>query len=472
MSIPNWVKKHRTSGTEIKQIGAHYYVYEVSSAWNPELKRAKKISGKLLGKITKENGFVARAIRIQIDEKTRLCVKEYGVSFLIESIMKDYVTGLKEFFPKEWQQIVVAAYSRLLHQSPLKNVGLHFEHGYLSEIYPNVAVGSKAIADMLHSIGTQRDNIVKFFKRFQGSGGYVLVDGTNFSNNSEAPLIELGYDPNMSFNPQAKLLFAYAQKKTPVYYRLVPGNINDVKSFKLCLKESGLTDVTIIVDKGFYSQSNIAELENDNLSFIIPLPRNSALINYDNFKKIEKTKFNGYFSFNTKTIWFKSDNKIAIFLNEELKLQEQNDYLRRLETHPEEYSIEQFHAKEHSFGTLALLSNIPGISSEELYARYKSRVAIEQLFDSFKNLLVADRSYMRDNQSLEGWMFINYIALCWYYKIYSELLNANILNKVSVNDILSRLSKINKVKINNSWVLSEITTKSQKSFAQLGIHIT
>ncbi len=473
MSIPDWVKKHRVPKTEIKAIGGNYYVYEVSSVWDGKLGRARKVSGKLLGKITRESGFIARLARISIDGKARLCVKEYGVSCLIESSMQEYTEALKKFFPNEWQQVLVAAYSRLLHQSPLKNVSLHYEHSFLSELYTGIPVGGKAISEMLHSIGSQRDKIVKFFGEFQGKGGYVLFDGTNFTNNSDASLVELGYDPSMAFKPQAKLLFAYAQQqKAPAYYRLVPGNINDVKSFKLCLKESGLSDITIIADKGFYSQSNVAELQQNNLRFIIPLPRNSSLIDYSLFKTIDKSKFDGYFTFNSRTIWFRSNNGVTIYLNEELKLSEQDNYLKRIETHPEEYSIKEFHNKEHSFGTLALLSNLTGVTPQKLYSQYKSRAAIEQLFDSFKNLLDADRSYMRDNQGLEGWMFINYIALCWYYKLYSLLLDADLLAKFSVFDLLTMLSKISKIKIQNSWVLSEITSRSTKLFQKLGFHIT
>lgn len=79
---------------------------------------------------------------------------------------------------------------------------------------------------------------------------------------------------------------------------------------------------------------------------------------------------------------------------------------------------------------------------------------------------------MQNEKSLEGWMFINYIALCWYYKIYSLLVNHKLINKVSVNDILQRLSKINKVRINSSWVLSEITAKTNSLIKTLGVTVT
>lgn len=42
---------------------------------------------------------------------------------------------------------------------------------------------------------------------------------------------------------------------------------------------------------------------------------------------------------------------------------------------------------------------------------YKSRQAIEVLFDSTKNVLEADHTYMQNEQTLKGWMFVNHITL-------------------------------------------------------------
>jgi hypothetical protein len=69
--------------------------------------------------------------------------KEYGATVLFQELMSDSILQLEKIFPSEWQQIVVAAYARLVHQSPLKNIELHYDHSYLSERYPGVPVGRK-----------------------------------------------------------------------------------------------------------------------------------------------------------------------------------------------------------------------------------------------------------------------------------------------------------------------------------------
>ena len=39
------------NGTELRRLNGHYYLYEVTSKWNPDKKRSIKITGKLLCKI-------------------------------------------------------------------------------------------------------------------------------------------------------------------------------------------------------------------------------------------------------------------------------------------------------------------------------------------------------------------------------------------------------------------------------------
>jgi hypothetical protein len=56
----------------------------------------------------------------------------------------------------------------------------------------------------------------------------------------------------------------------------------------------------------------------------------------------------------------------------------------------------------------------------DVFETYKSRMTIEVLFDGMKNVMEADHTYMQDEQTLQGWMFINHIALQWYRHLYIE----------------------------------------------------
>lgn len=60
MAIPEEIlalKPTQFGAVEIHDVGGHYYVYEISSKWDPEKKKARKVTGKAVGKITKKTGL-------------------------------------------------------------------------------------------------------------------------------------------------------------------------------------------------------------------------------------------------------------------------------------------------------------------------------------------------------------------------------------------------------------------------------
>src|SRR5260221_2834012 len=97
---------------------------------------------------------------------------------------------------------------------------------------------------------------------------------------------------------------------------------------------------------------------------------------------------------------------------------------------------------------------------------------VEGVFDVYKNLLYADRSYMQSDESFESWVFINHIALLMYYRIIELLKKNNLLKSVSPQDLLNKLSRINKLNINGNWKTSEINSKSLEIFKKLNIAVT
>jgi len=477
---PQWATKHKRKGTELRLINNHYYLYEVSSKWDPEKKRAKKITGKLLGKITKEHGFIeSDKAKLRKRELTvsKLQVKEYGIHSLIESRLNEYKLLLEKHFPEHWQIIIALTYGRLVHHSPMKNMEYHYYHSYLSEQYPKLSLSPKSLTKLLREIGVMRPQIISFCREFIKADDHILFDGTDLlSNSKKMDLSKLSKSKNGVFDNLFNIMFVCSVKlKLPVYYRIMPGNIKDIKSFKLCLKESGVSDAVIVADKGFYSEENIQQLKAEKLRFIIPLRRNNKLICYDNIQSNDKKKFDCFFKFEGRIIWsysIKVNNEtINVYLDEQLKTEEIKDYLNRTESLPEEYNIETFHEKQYSFGTIALLHN-ESKTPEEIYLDYKARGQVESMIDTFKNIVEADKSYMQNEQALEAWMFVNFIALHWYYKIYHLLVENNLNKNFSPMDLILFLKEIKKVKINEQWHNAEITSKTSELLNKIGVNIT
>jgi transposase len=477
---PKWATKHRRKGTELRLLNGKYYLYEVSSKWDPELKRSKKISGKLLGKITEKDGFI-ESDKAKLRKRelviSRLSVKEYGIVAFIDNCLGEYTTLLKKHFPKHWQEIIALAYCKLVHKSPLKNVEFHYLHSYLSEQFPGLKLSGKQLSGLLREIGVERTSIIDFFKEFGKANDNILFDGTDLiSNSNKMEITKFGKSKKGTFVSLANIMFIFSVGlQLPVYYRILPGNIKDIKAFKLCLEESKVSDAVIIADKGFYSENNIDLLKQEKLKFIVPLRRNNLLINYDKIKTGDKQNFENFFKFENRIIWYyvtKAGNEnINVYLDEELKTEEIKDYLYRIDSLPEEYNIDEFHSIQYRFGTIALMNNLKK-KPEQVFADYKSRSQIETMIDALKNIIDADKSYMQNEQALEAWMFVNHIALHWYYKILQLLKSNDLNNKYAPMDLILFLKEVKKVKINDKWHVAEITQKSKHLLDSLKVHIT
>ncbi len=116
---PTWATQHKKPGSELRLIRGRYYLYEVSSKWNPEKKRAQKITGKIMGSITEEKGFVpSRRIQQALPQEHKLVVKEYGATSFLAQLAHEVIEPLKHYFPEDWQSLTVAAFFRLLYQAP------------------------------------------------------------------------------------------------------------------------------------------------------------------------------------------------------------------------------------------------------------------------------------------------------------------------------------------------------------------
>jgi hypothetical protein len=480
---PQWALDHKRKGTELRLINGRYYLYEVTSKWNSHKRRAVKITGKLLGKITEEDGFIesdkARLRKQQIHVE-RVQVKEYGITAAIDTLFEDTIHALKHSFPDSWQRLLCLAYGRLVHRSPLKNMAVYYSHSYLSEQYPGIDLSAKSLSYFLRELGQDRQRIVQFCRSFKASCDCLLFDGTDvLSQSGQMDLPKLSRSKQGTYDGLINMMCVFSVKRQePVYYRLLPGNIKDISAFKLCLKESGVKDAIIVMDKGFASQSNIEALEQSGLQYIIPLHRNSTLIDYERIQSGGKRQFDGYFKYEGRYIWhytFRADASslgtspsVTVFLDDALRSREQQDYLDRVANKIEGYSIDAFHAKQHRLGTIAIIENTGKLPCD-VFADYKTRGTVETMIDALKNIVEADRTYMHNEQALEGWMFTNLIALKWYYAILNLLKKHGLNQKYSPMDFLLFLSEIKKVKINDQWHDAEITKNTCRLLQKIGI---
>jgi transposase len=303
----------------------------------------------------------------------------------------------------------------------------------------------------------------------------MAVDLTHvFSLSENVISATLGRNSEQNYLPQINLFLLFSlDRMQPIFYRLVPGSIRDVSSLLLSMEESKVKDIILVGDKGFYSADNAKELETKRIRYILPLKRNSQFIDYSPLKQAGRQHFDGHFLFENRVIWHYErvldGKRIVTFLDNFLKVEEERDFLIRV--NEGKLKIEEFHENESKFGTISIITGVD-FPPQRIFELLKSRVEIEVTFDTFKNVLNADRTYMRDDSAMEGWMFVNFIALLLYYNVYGLLLSRDILSRCSPKDVILHLSRVFNVKIGDNWVTSEIPKKTRLLIEKLGIDLS
>ncbi|MFZ2070046.1 MAG: transposase [Halobacteriota archaeon] len=80
------------------------------------------------------------------------------------------------------------------------------------------------------------------------------------------------------------MIFSF-DKTQPGFFRMIPGSIRDVSTVVATVKELDLKEIVFIGDKGFSSEDNAQAFSAAELKYILPLKRNSTLIDYSILKK-------------------------------------------------------------------------------------------------------------------------------------------------------------------------------------------
>ena len=159
---------------------------------------------------------------------------------------------------------------------------------------------------------------------------YLAADLTHILSMREGVIsATLGHNNKGEYLPQIQLLFLFSMgRDAPVYFRILPGPINSVASLHVTMEGSSASDLVLVADTGFYSSKNVKDLDGMGIFFIIPLKRNSKLIDCSMEQGI-------HFMFQDHPILYsryKSNGRsMFTFLNDFLKAEEEKDYLRRHE---------------------------------------------------------------------------------------------------------------------------------------------
>lgn len=489
---PQWALAQKKPGTELRCIRGKYYLYECSSFYDKELKKTRKKTGKYLGMITEEKGLVPpRRRQVEVENETASAnaekgkipvpepkvgqVKEYGLSTFISEHCKSLIDNLRQTMPRMWNRVLAMAYCRLRNQSPLKYIQEDFSDSYLSQSLGTEGLSARTLTDFMKDLGKNREGILAFMRKYAGAGGNVLFDGTDIlSSSTKMDFPRMSKTKLGGFAEAINVMMAFSTSQMlPVYYRLLPGNVKDITSFLTSVDEFGDKSMTIIGDKGFFSKRNIEELDRRKMKYIIALRRSTSGIYYGEFSNHSS---DGHFFYAERLIKYSTQtiegHAVYLYYDAKHAAEEETDYLRRVDDEKhEKYTMETYREKAPQFGTLAVMVS-DGISANEAYDNYKSRCEVEQEIDVLKTDLDALTSYMQENDRLEGWMFVNFIALHIFYMLRKRIVESGLTSKMSTREAIRILCRQRIVRLDKEWKKAEASAKDKAQLEALGVPIT
>ncbi len=486
MAIPDKIKAHKPDinqygATEIRCIKNHFYVYEISSKWDVRKHRPKKVTGKCIGKITEQDGFIPNANHFRMYETISPVIRTYGVFEMFEQLGRDVSDRLKEVFPDIYREIKTVALPRLVYGCTPKLTRHCFEDSYLVDLYPDIGTCDKTVRSLVSRLGAEREaEMGRYMKLFVSDKATVLIDGIFlFTRNSDS-YARKGYNPDHSQEKQVRLLYLFdSGSHAPVFYRMVPGNIADKAAMEETVALSGVKNCTVIADKGFYSKKNVAFLMGKGLKYILPLQRNTKLIREAFESAPDSERWDGQFVFKERLVWHHKEacgdagNYLYVFRDDAKKAKEELKAARRIEDAQGEEAGDMFSDRRR--GIFAFISNRDE-EAKRIYLAYKERCDIEQCFDYLKNSLDIGASSQRSNESMLGWTFINHVSLLYFYSLVLAIRKSGMDNEWIPNEVIMIAKNIYKIYTagvlnKDKYIISEVSKKDGELFSALGVDL-
>ena len=451
----------------------------------------------------------------------------FGATYLFDQIgeMTGVTADLKTCFPKNYKQILSIAYYLILEdQNPLfrfKKWAMLHRHPYGKDI------PSQRSTEVFQSITEEAK--MQFF-RLQGKRRvekeYWAYDSTSISSYSES-LRQVRYGKNKDGEklPQINLALIFGEESgLPFYYRKVAGNIPDVKTIRELLRELdilGYEKVKLVMDRGYYSADNINALYKEHLKFLCGT--STALSFAKSFIREIGSRKDHYEFYNsnlelyvfTKTIaWdyeqtrpYKGDvireerrmylhlyfnpekhsddgkafNRKMDMLKEELlsgkRIPEHEKDYRKFFTVKETpkrgisltYNQDAIDAAHERYGFFVLISNevkdpVTAISL------YRMRDIVEKAFWNIKERLNMRRTLVSSESSLEGKLFVEFVALIYLSYIKNKMEESGLFSKYTMHELLDELDVIECfLEPGKAPIQGEVLKKQEQIYRDLGV---
>ena len=518
------------------------YAYDTQYYWDKEKKqsRAKRVC---VGKVDPTTGEIVptrgRAKKGESKNSKTKVVKPgpkpfaesrhlyYGATYLLESFSDaiGLTKDLKQCFPDTYDQIMSIAFYLILEDN---NPLYRFEKWNLTHKHPyGQDITSPRSSELFASITDEQ--ITKFMKlqaKRRVEDEYWAYDSSSISSYSETlNQVQWGKNKEDDKLPQINLLLVFGEKSgLPFYYRKLAGNVPDSKTVKHLLEDldiMGFGKTKFVMDRGFYSESNINGLYKEHVKFLVGVKtslkffRKNLDVIYDDIRM-----FNNFdesiatYGYTVSTDWdytqerpYKGDvikekrrmyihyyysiekgaddemafdKRIAEMYSElktgELVESHRKSYEKFFEIKETPVRGRQVSFKEEAIkearrylGYFALVTNEKMDAFTALHL-YRRKDVVEKAFGNIKDRLNMRRLLSKSERSLDGKLFLEFIALILISHLDHKMKETNLYKNYSMQQLLDKLDVIECFEDEGrSMRVGELLEKQMDIYKALGV---
>jgi hypothetical protein len=318
----------------------------------------KTKTGKEIGQINITNDeyvFEPNSYYLSLDTITD---KEYGGYALLNYHCISIFENLKKVFNSDTAKILYV-FSLLAVVYPnirVYSADKYYEHSFISNEYVGLKLGGQTLSKKLYEIGAMKTNMENYMKLNIEEGGEYFTDGTLVQNSGNNGIAAWSREDKNPSTPLINVIYIYdANKHTPVYYKMFSGSIVDAKGIISVVKESGIKNASLIADKGFFNEELVKLYDESNLSYLMPIKKNSKIIQ-DKFDYQFEGNFvlgkDRYISY--KKIKIDDSHFLYCFKDNKRALNKTVDYTNKIKNQEDSYTIENFNICKEKFGVICL----------------------------------------------------------------------------------------------------------------------
>lgn len=377
-------------------------------------------------------------------------ILDFGDTWFLQEYLsrQPFYNSIQNTLPDESDTLLALIFYRLLTNKGANcHAKIWYEGNYSYLAFPYANLTSQNISRVLKELG--REDIQRhFFEEYMfsiygndGAAG-ILVDSTGVPNATKMNITQIS-NHNGDINREVRLIYVIDRNNgMPIYFRYVAGNIIDVSTLITTVNELEQYGVSVshaILDAGYFSEKNAAELFESGIPFMTRLAPNKTAFKEAAAENMDDLMSQKYaYRYGERLVFIKKvpvnvcSHKAYVYLciDEDMYLmQHKKTILSALDDKKDSDATD---AAIKRLGAFAILTS-EEISEDKLLPMYYTRQQVEQVFDISKNYADLLPIRVQSEQAFAGHLLICFMATAIMQKLQQELLKRRSKKAKSLN---------------------------------------